>query len=339
MSQLETGKRIAERRKEKGYTQKQLADLVHVTDKAVSKWERGDSYPETALLVPLAAALDATVDELLGAAAPRTETASGARSGKKHPGLFAGNWTALMAAAIWALAAVPLCVAGWLAGGWWGALPLALCLPPWLASLALVTVCRTLPGLERRVCVAALAVSGCLLAIGLLGPRLVLAALMPAYCIAMTETLMLLMGARLRKKPQPVSHKWLWASAALLCAVPGSVLVGVGLGALRYGGWQRGASWYVLRMELWWPWLWASLAAGAAVWLALRTARETKARLPLLLPALLPLLQCWCLSASARRMTLCLQLTLAAAAALPGLAWAAGASRQKEDLQNSTNVV
>lgn len=337
MSQQETGKRIAERRRGKGYTQKQLADLLHVTDKAVSKWERGDSYPETALLVPLAAALDATVDELLGAALPRTETAPGAEAGETRPGLFAKKRMALTAAAIWALAAVPLCVAGWLAGGWWGALPVALCLPPWLAALALLLLGRMPAGPAHRFCAGILALSGCPLAAGLLVLRL-LAALMPAYCIAAAESLILLAGLCREKKPRPIPRKWLWASAALLCVAPGSVLLGAGLGALRYGGWRRGINWYLLRLALWWPWLWAALAAGAAIWLALRTAHAAKARLPLL-PAVLPFLQCWCLSAPARPGGLFVQLTLAAVAALPGLGWAAGFFMEKEDLQKSTNVV
>lgn len=37
-----TGKKIAELRKKKGLTQKELAERLYVTDKAISKWERGD---------------------------------------------------------------------------------------------------------------------------------------------------------------------------------------------------------------------------------------------------------------------------------------------------------
>ena len=48
---------VAEQRKRQGLTQRQLAQLLHVTDKAVSKWERGLSYPDVTLLQPLAAAL------------------------------------------------------------------------------------------------------------------------------------------------------------------------------------------------------------------------------------------------------------------------------------------
>lgn len=56
---------VAARRKAKGLTQKQLADRLHISDKAVSKWERALSLPDIELLEPLAAALDVTVTELL----------------------------------------------------------------------------------------------------------------------------------------------------------------------------------------------------------------------------------------------------------------------------------
>jgi len=52
-------------RKEKGYTQKDLAQRLYISDKAVSKWETGASIPDTALLVPLAELLGVTVTELL----------------------------------------------------------------------------------------------------------------------------------------------------------------------------------------------------------------------------------------------------------------------------------
>ena len=59
------GRFLAGLRKEKGLTQRQQAERLFVSDKAVSKWERGLSLPDTALLIPLAEALDVTVTELL----------------------------------------------------------------------------------------------------------------------------------------------------------------------------------------------------------------------------------------------------------------------------------
>lgn len=61
-----TGNQISERRRALGLTQKQLAELLHVTDKAVSKWERGINFPDLGLMENLAAALDTTPAVLLG---------------------------------------------------------------------------------------------------------------------------------------------------------------------------------------------------------------------------------------------------------------------------------
>ena len=56
---------VAQLRKEKGLMQKELAEKLYVSDKAVSKWERGLSIPDVATLVPLAEILGVTVTELL----------------------------------------------------------------------------------------------------------------------------------------------------------------------------------------------------------------------------------------------------------------------------------
>ena len=54
---------ITELRKEKGLTQAQLAQKLNVTDKAVSKWERGVGFPDIKLLEPLADVLDISLLE------------------------------------------------------------------------------------------------------------------------------------------------------------------------------------------------------------------------------------------------------------------------------------
>lgn len=56
---------VTELRREKGLTQKQLAEKLFVSNKAVSKWERGQSMPDISLLEPLAEVLGVTVSELL----------------------------------------------------------------------------------------------------------------------------------------------------------------------------------------------------------------------------------------------------------------------------------
>ena len=65
MDAVKTGCLIAERRKQLNMTQKELAQKLHVSAQAVSKWERGLSFPDIVLLEPLAQQLDLTVSEVL----------------------------------------------------------------------------------------------------------------------------------------------------------------------------------------------------------------------------------------------------------------------------------
>lgn len=58
---------IAELRKEKCWTQQELADKLFISNKAVSKWERGQSLPDVELLLPLSRILGVSVTELLSA--------------------------------------------------------------------------------------------------------------------------------------------------------------------------------------------------------------------------------------------------------------------------------
>lgn len=61
-----TGNKISELRKKNGLTQKELAELLNVTDKAVSKWERGLNFPELFTLEKIAELFQISVIELLG---------------------------------------------------------------------------------------------------------------------------------------------------------------------------------------------------------------------------------------------------------------------------------
>lgn len=65
MDHVKIGRFIAEERKRKKYTQKQLSERLEISDKTVSKWERGNGFPEVSLLLPLCKELDITVNELL----------------------------------------------------------------------------------------------------------------------------------------------------------------------------------------------------------------------------------------------------------------------------------
>lgn len=65
MDNRKTGVLIAARRQELELTQKELAERLNVSDRAVSKWERGAGFPDVSLLEPLADALDLSVLELI----------------------------------------------------------------------------------------------------------------------------------------------------------------------------------------------------------------------------------------------------------------------------------
>lgn len=65
MDKNATGRFIAELRKQKGFAQKELAEKLMVTDKAISRWETGKGLPDTSLLKPLGDVLGVSVTELL----------------------------------------------------------------------------------------------------------------------------------------------------------------------------------------------------------------------------------------------------------------------------------
>lgn len=65
MNQEKIGKFIAEKRKEKSLTQQELADILGISNKTVSKWECGNGLPEVSLMMPLCEALGISVNELL----------------------------------------------------------------------------------------------------------------------------------------------------------------------------------------------------------------------------------------------------------------------------------
>ena len=65
MTKERLGTFIAENRRDRNMTQRDLAERLHITDKAVSKWERGLSYPDVTLLEPLAEVFGLGVEELV----------------------------------------------------------------------------------------------------------------------------------------------------------------------------------------------------------------------------------------------------------------------------------
>lgn len=61
------GKYIFERRKELNITQKQLSEMLHVSNKTISKWERGLGCPDISMLPELSKAFNISVDSILNA--------------------------------------------------------------------------------------------------------------------------------------------------------------------------------------------------------------------------------------------------------------------------------
>ncbi|MDE5671520.1 MAG: helix-turn-helix domain-containing protein [Eubacterium sp.] len=74
MNSKKVGSFIAALRKEKEYTQAELAEILNVSNRTISKWENGDGFPDITILPSVAQALGITVDELLaGEKMPKEE--------------------------------------------------------------------------------------------------------------------------------------------------------------------------------------------------------------------------------------------------------------------------
>ncbi len=81
MDNIQFGAFVAQLRRELGLTQKELADRLNVTDKAVSKWETGKGFPDVKLLEPLAQALGVSLLELMQGRREESDTVSVERAG------------------------------------------------------------------------------------------------------------------------------------------------------------------------------------------------------------------------------------------------------------------
>ena len=64
--EITIGENIRRLRLERKMTQEQLAEILNVTNAAVSKWERGDSLPDITMLIPIAVYFGVSVDSLMG---------------------------------------------------------------------------------------------------------------------------------------------------------------------------------------------------------------------------------------------------------------------------------
>ena len=96
------GNYLSRMRKVQGLTQAELAEQLHVTDKAVSRWERGIGLPDINTLEPLADALGLSLADLMHCRAPeeadaatRKRSCSEARSSPHSHGTIAVHWYGL----------------------------------------------------------------------------------------------------------------------------------------------------------------------------------------------------------------------------------------------------
>ena len=65
MDARKTGKLIRDKRQALGMSQKDLAEVLKISDKAVSKWECGKTFPDISMLIPLSESLDVSLYDLL----------------------------------------------------------------------------------------------------------------------------------------------------------------------------------------------------------------------------------------------------------------------------------
>ena len=65
MDQIKIGNYIRAKRKEMNLTQEQLAEKLNVTNKSISRWENGRTFPDLSLYQPLCNVLDISISELL----------------------------------------------------------------------------------------------------------------------------------------------------------------------------------------------------------------------------------------------------------------------------------
>jgi transcriptional regulator with XRE-family HTH domain/DNA-directed RNA polymerase subunit RPC12/RpoP len=64
MDQIKIGKFIQEKRKEKNITQSELAEILNITDRAISKWENGKCMPDVGIMQELCETLNITINDL-----------------------------------------------------------------------------------------------------------------------------------------------------------------------------------------------------------------------------------------------------------------------------------
>ncbi len=90
--ELSLGENLKRMRKSRNITQEELAEILGVTFQSVSRWERGDCYPDITLLPGLANFFDVSVDALLGMDAIRSKSHKNGIFKMAHEYMDAGNY-------------------------------------------------------------------------------------------------------------------------------------------------------------------------------------------------------------------------------------------------------
>ena len=109
MDSAKTGALIAQRRRDKNMTQKELAEKLHVSNKAVSRWETGAGFPDVSLMAPLSEALDVTVTALLSGEADAVPEEALVAESTRH---FSRTQKKKLRRYRWALIAAGVLIAG-----------------------------------------------------------------------------------------------------------------------------------------------------------------------------------------------------------------------------------
>jgi|GEM_PF-575242 len=150
MDQTRIGTFIAVLRKEKGLTQKELAEQIGISDKTVSKWETGNGMPDIAYLSPLCEVLDINVNELLsGEKLPSEEYLGKAEENMKHlmqenqNNKNAGRWQGLVGIALLAVAVFLTFGLSQAKIGWYVDCPSIILIVCICAACVLFSGCRT----------------------------------------------------------------------------------------------------------------------------------------------------------------------------------------------------
>ena len=153
MDLIKIGTFIAEKRKENGLTQIELAEKLHITDRAVSKWECGKSLPDVAIMQSLCKIFKITINDLLnGELIPDTDKATKAESQIVDLLSERQSRTKRINAAAWLFVAIGLIEVALIVGALFLLIPNLASIDTW-RIVVLVAVILTVTGVSGEIAV------------------------------------------------------------------------------------------------------------------------------------------------------------------------------------------